>query len=111
MLDVSKEVREEHFHETWETGGFNFSLSNYNDVVLNPKANEVVYQYWRKRVCERLKDPEKQNIMAPEKMPYYYGTKRSPLEQDYYEILVRISTNRACRGCLGDLLTLLPTAA
>lgn len=25
--------------------------------------------------------------MAPEVMPYYFGTKRSPLEQDYYEVL------------------------
>ena len=26
-------------------------------------------------------------IMAPEDPPYYFGTKRSPLEQDYYEVL------------------------
>lgn len=26
-------------------------------------------------------------IMAPEVAPYYFGTKRSPLEQDYYEVL------------------------
>lgn len=25
--------------------------------------------------------------MAPEIPPYYFGTKRSPLEQDYYEVL------------------------
>jgi hypothetical protein len=25
--------------------------------------------------------------MAPEVPPYYFGTKRSPLEQDYYEVL------------------------
>lgn len=25
--------------------------------------------------------------MAPENPPYYFGTKRSPLEQDYYEVL------------------------
>lgn len=25
--------------------------------------------------------------MAPEIAPYYFGTKRSPLEQDYYEVL------------------------
>ena len=27
--------------------------------------------------------------MAPEKKPYYFGTKRSPLEHDYYEVLDR----------------------
>lgn len=25
--------------------------------------------------------------MAPEIAPYFFGTKRSPLEQDYYEVL------------------------
>ena len=25
--------------------------------------------------------------MAPEKAPYYFGTKRNPLENDYYEVL------------------------
>lgn len=66
--------------------------SSYAEMVLfcssvNPESNKIAYDYWRKRVCERLKDPEKQRIMAPEKMPYYFGTKRTPLEQDYYEVL------------------------
>lgn len=65
---------------------------DHADTVLfyysaDPEANKIIYDYWRKRVCERLKDPEKQKIMAPEKMPYYFGTKRSPLEQDYYEVV------------------------
>ncbi|KAK4612125.1 FAD-binding monooxygenase acrE [Fulvia fulva] len=85
--EVSAEVREKHFKESWEAGGFNFTLSNYNDVVISPESNKLVYDYWRKRVCERLTDPEKQKIMAPEKPPYYFNTKRSPLEQDYYEVL------------------------
>ena len=34
-----------------------------------------------------MTDPEKNKIMAPEIPPYYFGTKRSPLEQDYYEVL------------------------
>jgi hypothetical protein len=42
---------------------------------------QIVYDFWRRKVCERLTDPEKHAIMAPEMPPYYFGTKRSPLEQ------------------------------
>lgn len=87
VLDVSEADRETWLAEIWERGGFNFGLAGFADTAVNPEANEVIYQYWRRKVCERLTDPEKQKIMAPEKKPYYYATKRTPLEQDYYEVL------------------------
>ena len=51
------------------------------------KIKQVAYDFWRRKVCERLTDPAKQKVMAPAEPPYYFGTKRSPLEQDYYEVL------------------------
>lgn len=87
IFDVTPEEREKHLNAMWETGGFHFQLSGYNDTALNPEANKVQYDFWRRKICERLTDPAKQAIMAPEKAPYYLGTKRSPLEQDYYEVL------------------------
>ncbi|KJX92210.1 cyclopentanone 1,2-monooxygenase like protein [Zymoseptoria brevis] len=87
VQDVSVKEREQSFNDAWEAGGFQFQLGTYNDVAINPESNKIIYDYWRKRVCERLTDPEKQKIMAPEKAPYYFGTKRNPLEQDYYEVL------------------------
>ncbi|KAK5116156.1 hypothetical protein LTR62_008482 [Meristemomyces frigidus] len=89
VQDVSPEERERLFEELWARGAFNFQLSNYNNVILDPTANKIVYEFWRRKVCERLTDPAKHAIMAPpvEKQPYYFGTKRSPLEQDYYEVL------------------------
>lgn len=85
--EVSEEEREKSFDRGWAAGGFQFFLNGYNDVVLNPESNKIVYDYWRKRVCQRLTDPAKQKILAPEKMPYYFNTKRVPLEQDYYEVM------------------------
>ena len=87
LFDVSAEEREAWFEYCWERGGFHYSLSGFADTALNPEANEVAYQFWRKKVCERLTDPAKNKIMAPEKKPYYFSTKRTPLEQDYYEVL------------------------
>ena len=34
-----------------------------------------------------MKNKEKAELMAPTEPPYYYGTKRAPLEHDYYEML------------------------
>lgn len=87
VLDVTKQDRETWLDEMWERGGFHYMLSGFSDTLVNKEANEVIYQYWRKKICERLTDPEKQKIMCPEEKPYYFGTKRSPLEQDYYEVL------------------------
>ncbi|OAP60367.1 hypothetical protein AYL99_05369 [Fonsecaea erecta] len=89
VLDVSDEERERHFEEIWERGGFNFLMTNYNDVVLSKEANQKVYDFWAKKMRQRIKDPRKQELMVPVKAPYHFGTKRSPLEQDYYEMLDR----------------------
>ena len=87
VLDVSEEERDAVFETIWQRGGFNFGLSNFNNVVLSPEANRVVYDFWAGKVRQRLTDPKKAAIMAPEDPPYYIGTKRNPLEQDYYEVL------------------------
>jgi cation diffusion facilitator CzcD-associated flavoprotein CzcO len=89
VFDETEEEREERLERMWTSGGFHFLTSTYRDTILNPDSNRVIYDFWRKKVCERLTDPEKNRLMAPETAPYYFGTKRTPLEQDYYEVLNR----------------------
>ena len=89
VMDVSAEERERHFENIWARGGFSFMLNNYNNVILDKGANKVVYDFWAKKVRERMTDPKKRELMAPDVPPYHFGTKRSPLEQDYYEMLDR----------------------
>lgn len=86
-FDVSTEEREELYEELWARGGFNFGLNGYNDTAISKDANKVAYDFWARKVRARLTDPKKHAIMAPEVAPYYFGTKRNPLEQDYYEVL------------------------
>jgi len=62
-------------------------LRNYSDVVLDKDANAVVYDFWKRKVRERLTDPKKQKLLAPDEAPYYFSTKRSPLEHDYYDVM------------------------
>ncbi|KAI4943526.1 hypothetical protein J4E91_009163 [Alternaria rosae] len=87
LNDASPEERERHWSYTWDQGGFSYGMLAYTDLFRSKEANEATYQYWRSRVAARLTDPAKLEIMAPEHKPYYFLTKRIPLEQDYYEVL------------------------
>lgn len=87
MQDISAVEREAHFESTWAMGAFNFNEQNLSDVMLDKEANRIVYEFWKKKVRERLTDPKKQTLMCPDEPPYFYGTKRPPLEIDYYDVL------------------------
>jgi cation diffusion facilitator CzcD-associated flavoprotein CzcO len=89
VFDVSDEERERHFEESWNRGAFNYLMLTYKDVLVDKKANRVVYDFWRKKIRARMTDSVKQDLMAPEEPPYWFGTKRTPLEHDYYEMLDR----------------------
>lgn len=87
MQDVDPVEREEWFEKTWAAGGFQFLLRNYNNVVVDKEANRVVYDFWKRKVRERVSDEKKWEMLCPDEAPYYFSTKRSPLEQDYYEVM------------------------
>ncbi|KAK3045700.1 hypothetical protein LTR09_012752 [Extremus antarcticus] len=87
MFETSAEERTELLERLWDVGGPAFALNGYGDVMFDPKANKAAYDFWAGKVRQRLKDPQKQKIMAPQNAPYYFGTKRIPLENDYYEVL------------------------
>lgn len=44
-----------------------------------------MYDFWVKKTRARIKNPQKRDLLAPLEPPYYMGTKRPSLEQDYYE--------------------------
>ncbi|QIW94936.1 hypothetical protein AMS68_000454 [Peltaster fructicola] len=87
MKDVDPAVRERLFEELWARGGFYFAASNYRDYVFDPESNNIIYQFWAKKTRERIKNPTKAAFLAPETAPFAFGTKRSCLEQNYYECL------------------------
>ncbi|KAF2484915.1 cyclopentanone monooxygenase [Neohortaea acidophila] len=87
VFDLNDEEREELWEHLWERGGFNFNQANYRDFLVDPKANEMMYRFWAKKTGPRLKNLEKRAFLVPDKAPFAFGTKRSSLEQDYYECL------------------------
>lgn len=87
-FEDSPEEREKFYHKLLvEEGGFRYWLATYKDMLFDQKANDEAYNFWRKYVLTRIKDPEKQKILAPEVPPHPWGTKRPSLEQRYYEVV------------------------
>lgn len=60
-------------------------MHNYYDMTREAKANRIAYEYWKRRVRERVKDPRKAELLAPTEPPHAFGGKRLSLEQDFYD--------------------------
>lgn len=113
VFDDSPEEREKFLHHLMvEEGGFRYWLSNYSDYLFDDKANDEVYNFWRKETLKRIKDPEKQKLLAPEKKPHPWGCKRPSLEQNFYEVvdmphceIIDVNANPIERVEAGGLVT------
>lgn len=86
-LAVSAEERRKTFDERWNAGGFRLFIESYQDILFDKEANDTIAQYIRDRIHERVKDPAVADLLSPTDYPC--GTKRPPLETDYYEAFNR----------------------
>ncbi|OQU97758.1 hypothetical protein CLAIMM_03643 [Cladophialophora immunda] len=84
--EATAEEREAFYEEKWKKGGFEFWVGNYKDIALDQEANDLAYNFWRKKVHARVKDPKKAELLAPEKQWNPFGTRRPCLETTFYEV-------------------------
>ena len=82
-LEVSADEREREFEKKWDAGGFAYWLSNYQDMFFDPKANDLCADYIKRKIRSTVKDPRTAEKLIPK--GYAYGTKRQPLDTNYYE--------------------------
>ena len=77
------EEREREFDRMWDAGGFAFWLANYQDMFFTQEANDLCADYIKRKIRKTVKDP----VVAEKLIPkgYAYGTKRQPLDTNYYE--------------------------
>lgn len=92
-FDDTPDERVRFYQSIWDAGGFNFWLGNYDDMLKDAEANKEAYNFWAKKVRERIGDQRKRDILAPLEMPHYFGVKRPCLEQNYYEQFNRESVD------------------
>jgi cyclohexanone monooxygenase len=75
-------------------------LANYQDLLFNEDANDLISDYLRRKIRQAVKDPAVAEKLVPKGHPY--ATKRPPLDTNYYEtfnkdnvLLVDTSTDGA----------------
>jgi len=87
-LAVSPEEREAKYQQLWsEEGGFKFLYGSYNDFLTNEAANDTVAEFIRRKIHEIVNDVAVADTLSPRDYPY--GTKRPPIDTDYYETFNR----------------------
>jgi cation diffusion facilitator CzcD-associated flavoprotein CzcO len=82
-LEATPGEREQVFDHLWDIGGFAFGQASYNDLVVNPESNELAAEYIRRKIRSTVKDPAVAERLVPKGYPF--GTKRTPLDTNYYE--------------------------
>jgi cyclohexanone monooxygenase len=82
-LEATPEEREREFEKRWDAGGFGFWLSNYQDMFFVKEANDLCADYLKRKIRATVKDPVVVDKLTPKNYPY--GTKRQPLDTNYYE--------------------------
>jgi cation diffusion facilitator CzcD-associated flavoprotein CzcO len=83
VLETTPEEREREFDKRWDAGGFAFWLANYQDMFFSQEANDVIADYLKRKIRTTVKDPAVAEKLIPK--GYAYGTKRQPLDTNYFE--------------------------
>lgn len=86
-----KDVRDEAHHnrileQGWETGGFWFVFTTFDDVLIDAKSNEVMAEFVRKKISAVVSDEKTAETLSPR---YPILSKRPPLGHFYYETFNR----------------------
>ncbi|CAG8111486.1 unnamed protein product [Penicillium salamii] len=92
-LDDTVDDREEFYRHLYEGSGLRFWLCGYRDLVSNPIANRLAYDFWAKVTRPRIQDPQKRDILAPVVPKYSFGTRRPAHEIEYFELFNRENVN------------------
>jgi cation diffusion facilitator CzcD-associated flavoprotein CzcO len=103
VLETTQEEREAQFDRMWDAGGFAFWLANYEDMLFSQEANDLIADYLKRKIRQTVKDPAVAEKLIPKTYPY--GTKRQPLDTNYFETfnkpnvrLVDAATDGAIEG-------------
>ena len=86
-LAATPEDRRRTYDRWWDFGGFGIMMATYQDLLFSAEANDTVADYTRERIRERVADPAVAELLCPD--DHAFGTKRLPMETDYYEAFNR----------------------
>lgn len=85
-LAASAAERRERYEQMWRLGGLRPLISAYGDVLIDEHANELLAEFVREKIHERVRDEKTAALLAPR---YPLGSRRAALETDYYDVFNR----------------------
>ncbi len=83
-LAVPPGEREAFWEKLYWEPGFGIWMGNFNDILLNQEANDLISDFMRRKIRERVRDPKIAEKLCPTN--HGFGTRRVPLETGYYEV-------------------------
>lgn len=84
VFDLTDEEREAFLEKLYNDRGIGIWKANFHDIGTNEAANTVVSDFMRRKIRERVRDPETAERLVPK--TFGFGTRRVPLETGYYEV-------------------------
>jgi len=83
-VDVSEEERQRRYEEGWQTGELVGLLQQFNDLLVNPEANDTAAEFVRNKIRAIVADPETAETLCPK--TFAIGAKRACLDTNYYAL-------------------------
>lgn len=81
-LDVAEAERLSRYQDAWDAGDLIRNITVFDDLLLNPAANETISEFIRNKIRSIVKDPDTAENLCPTSYPF--GTKRPCLDTNYY---------------------------
>ena len=84
--EMSDEELDAIFEERWKIGGITF-VYGFKDTATNPRVNAAAAEFVRRKIAQRVADPEVAQSLMPRDHPL--GSKRLCADTHYYEAFNR----------------------
>ena len=81
-VDTPEDEREKIFEDNWN-GSFRWVFETFDDLLVDPAANQMAADFIIKKMKEKINDPEIAEILTPKGYPLF--AKRPPLDHGFYE--------------------------
>ena len=96
MWDATPEERAREFEARYAVGGFCLHAA-YADLFDDQASNDLLAEFLRAKIRERVEDPETAEVLCPYDHPV--GTKRMCVDTDYFETYNRpnVRSSRSAR--------------
>lgn len=83
-LDFDEEALDAEFQRLYDLPGMSIWMGNFHDVLTDPAANQLISDFVKKKIRQRVTDPAVAELLVPS--DHGFGTRRVPLETRYFEV-------------------------